>query len=96
MSQHAPWLTDKLMEMALFDLQQTDKPKNSTLHRSLYEPSGLSQERGNYRGHVAESSIYTKASLHPWIVGGLLIAGLAVGYMLRRCAAGSGSPGNNR
>lgn len=82
--ERAPRLTDKLMELALFDLQQTDKPNDPTVHRSLHEPSGFSTERGNYGGHVAESSMYTKAALHPWIVGGLISAGLAIGYLVRR------------
>lgn len=83
MGQQAPGFTDKLMELAFFDLQQTDKPSDPTIHRSLYEPSGFSNERGSYEGHVAESSIYTRASLHPWIVGGLLAAGLGMAYLLK-------------
>ncbi|MFN2493151.1 MAG: SDR family oxidoreductase [Pyrinomonadaceae bacterium] len=83
MAQYAPRLSDKLMETAFFDLQQTNKPANPAIHRSLYEPSGFSTERGNYEGHVAESSVYTTASLHPWLVGGLLGAGLALAYLVR-------------
>jgi short-subunit dehydrogenase len=82
--QRSPRFTDKLMGLAFFDLQQTDKPNDPTVHRSLHEPSGFSTERGDYEGHVAESSLYTKVALHPWIVGGLLFAGVAVGYLLRR------------
>jgi short-subunit dehydrogenase len=81
--QRVPRFTDKLMALALFDLQQTDKPNDPTVHRSLYEPSGFSTERGNYQGHVAESSLYTRAALHPWIVGGLFSAGL-IAYLLKR------------
>jgi short-subunit dehydrogenase len=84
MGQGAPRLSDALMELALFDLQQTTKPNDSMLHRSLHEPSGFSTERGNYGGHVAESSLYTRAALHPWIIGGLLSAGFGIGYLLRR------------
>lgn len=87
MGQQAPRFTDKVMESAFFDLQQTDQPNDPTIHRSLYEPSGFSGERGNYEGHVAESSLYTMAALHPWIVGGLFSAGLAVAYLLRRSNA---------
>lgn len=87
MGQQAPRFTDKVMELAFFDLQQTDKANDPTVHWSLHEPSGFSTERGNYEGHVAESSLYTKAALHPWLVGGLFSAGLAVAYLLRRSNA---------
>jgi hypothetical protein len=66
-----------------FDLQQTDKPADRTTHRSLYEPSGFSNERGDYEGHVAKSSVYTQASLHPWIAGGLLAACAALVWASR-------------
>jgi hypothetical protein len=79
--QRAPRCTDKLMELAFFDLQQTDRPHDPTIHRSLFEPSGFSRERGTYEGYVAETSVYTKASLHPWIVGGLLSVGFGIAYL---------------
>lgn len=74
---HAPRLTEKLMEATLFDLQKSDSPKPNDRRDSLYAPSEDGQERGGYPGHVAESSIYTKASLHP-IVTGVLIAGVGL------------------
>ena len=69
---HAPWLTDKLMEATFFDLQKSDRPTPSHRRDNLYAPSEGGKERGEYPGHVAESSIYTKASLHPLIAGSLL------------------------
>jgi short-subunit dehydrogenase len=83
MGHYVPRLTDKIMEAALFRIQKTDKPTDPTTHRSLYEPSGFSTERGGYEGHVAESSVYTKATLHPWIVEGLLFSGLALAFVFR-------------
>ena len=70
---YAPRLTDKLLEAAMFDMQQSDRPNNR--RDSLYSPSKDGKERGGYPGHVAESSVYTKATLHPMIAGSL-IAGL--------------------
>lgn len=82
--QLAPRLTDRLMEAAFFDMQQTERLTDPMLHRSLHEPSGFSTERGTYEGHVAESSAYTKASLHPWIIGGLFLTGVALAYLYQR------------
>ena len=71
----APRLTDKVIGAAMFDVQKSDRPKSITRRDSLYAPSKDGEERGGYPGHVAESSVYTKASLHPLITGSL-IAGL--------------------
>ena len=70
---HVPRLTDMWIEAAMFDAQQSDRPNNR--HDSLYAPSEGGKERGGYPGHVAESSVYTKAKLHP-LIAGSLIAGL--------------------
>ena len=77
---YAPWLTDKVMEATMFDLQQTNRPKNGNGEDSLYTPANDGQERGGYPGHVAESSIYTKASLHP-LLAAVMITGLGVGLV---------------
>ncbi len=73
----APGLTAKAMEATLFDLQKSDTPKQANRRDSLYAPSDDGQERGGYPGHVAESSVYTKASLHP-IVTGVVMAGVGL------------------
>lgn len=80
---YAPALTDKYMENVMIEGQKTDEPATTRPFESLYEPhDGRLAERGGYEGHVAESSLYTKASLHPFIassavalgVGGLIYA----------------------
>jgi len=71
---HLPQLTDKWMTATMFDVQRSGKPKGANHRDSLHSPTEGGQERGGYGGHVAESSVYTRASLHPWLVG-LLIAG---------------------
>lgn len=76
---YAPRLTDKVMEAALFDIQQTEKPSPAGRPDALYEAAHDLRERGGYEGHVAESSLYTKASLHPFITSALLLgSGLAL------------------
>ncbi len=84
MGETAPRMTDKVMEATMFDLQQSDKPVRKSKHKGLYAPSGELKERGGYEGHVAETSLYTKASLHPFITGALLVgSGLALAALLR-------------
>jgi hypothetical protein len=74
---HMPRLMDKMMEWRMIDQQQSDRPKPANRPDSLYEPSVDGEERGRYPGHVAESSVYTKASGHPLITGSV-IAGLGI------------------
>lgn len=77
---HAPRLTDKYMETFIIDQQKTEHPKNGAKD-GLYGAAGALEERGGYEGHVAESSLYTKATLHP-----LMTTALAVGAGLTLAA----------
>jgi short-subunit dehydrogenase len=78
----SPRLTDYMMEHSLERMQQKDAPP--TRRDSLFAPSEDLAERGDYEGHVMESSAYTQASLHPWITGALVAgATLAVAALLR-------------
>jgi short-subunit dehydrogenase len=63
--ERAPRLTDKVMEKSMFDLQSTDKPPGPRSDHGLYQASSNLEERGGYEGHVSESSVYTKAAMHP-------------------------------
>jgi NAD(P)-dependent dehydrogenase (short-subunit alcohol dehydrogenase family) len=73
----APRLTDKMMETVFFQMQKSDQPKPAMRPDSLHAPIEDGEERGGYPGHVAESSVYTKASKHPLITGSV-IAGLGL------------------
>jgi short-subunit dehydrogenase len=88
---YAPRTTDKMMEWTMFELQQSDQPARDRELHSLDKPSGRSTERGHYEGHVAESSLYTKGSLHPIITGGLLLAGVGLGYAVYRGLRSNGT-----
>ena len=92
-SHHAPRLTDKVVGATMFDVQKSERPRRMNRRDSLYAPSKDGEERGNYPGHVAESSVYTKASMHP-LIAGSLIAGL--GFVAwagwRSLSANSGQP----
>jgi short-subunit dehydrogenase len=87
---YAPRLTDKYMEAVMIDGQKTDEPADQS-RESLYEGNDPRlKERGEYDGHVSESSLYTKASLHPVLTGTALAlgaAGLAYTFYAKRNAA---------
>ena len=83
MSYYAPRATDKVLEATMFDLQKTDEPRAARQRNSLHAPSRDGDERGGYPGHVAESSIYTKASLRPWLVGAV-VAGAGLVFAAAR------------
>jgi short-subunit dehydrogenase len=88
---YAPRLTDKVMEAALFDIQQTDEPSPAGRRDGLYDSTEDLRERGGYDGHVAESSLYTKASLHPLVTGALLLgSSLALAAWWRSCQRQNG------
>lgn len=79
-SHHAAGITDKWMEATMFDLQKSNEPRPTGRGDSLHAPGEDGRERGGYPGHVAESSVYTQASLHPLLAGALIAGiGLAVG-----------------
>ena len=74
---HAPRLTDKVMQATMFDLQKADEPRREGRRDSLHAPGEDGREHGTYPGHVAKSSLFTDASLHPLITGSI-IAGVAL------------------
>jgi short-subunit dehydrogenase len=88
MEKVAPRLMDLYMEKAMFRQQQSDRPARDREDHALYRPGngqrgGTLRERGGYSGHVAETSIYTAASLHPWLTAAVVGAmGLAVATIL--------------
>ncbi|HYE19412.1 MAG TPA: SDR family oxidoreductase [Tepidisphaeraceae bacterium] len=85
---HAPRATDVYMERALFEAQQkeSDAPEARGRHDALFAPSEDLSERGDYEGMVRETSVYTKASLHPWISAGIV---LGVGVLATALLSGS-------
>ena len=74
---YVPRLVDKVMESRMVKQQQSEQPRPAHRPDSLHGPSTDGEERGGYPGHVAESSVYTKASVHPLITGSV-IAGLGI------------------
>ena len=91
MGHYTPRITDKMMEATMFDLQKSDQPRPSNRKDSLHAPSEDGLERGGYPGHVAESSVYTKASLHPLATGAVIAGtGLALAAASRLASRRNG------
>jgi short-subunit dehydrogenase len=83
MGEYAPRLTDIYMENVMIEGQKTDRQANGRGKESLHRaPDASLTERGGYDGHVAESSLYTKASLHPVATGAALAVGIGGAYAL--------------
>jgi hypothetical protein len=71
---------DTFMEWTMVKLQQTGRPARTHTEDALFhsQPTSGLRERGGHPGHVLESSLYTRASLHPMVTGGsFVVAGLA-------------------
>ena len=88
---YAPRVTDKVMEAALFDIQQSEEPSPVDRKDGLYDANEDLRERGGYEGHVAESSVYTKASLHPLVTGALLLGSSLALAMWWRSSSSNGN-----
>ena len=83
-SRFAPRLADLYMERWTFESQKTDKPSHGRPD-NLYSPvADDGGERGrNWTGHTRESSIYTRAALHPRATTTILAAAaMATGMAL--------------
>jgi hypothetical protein len=84
MDKYTPRLGDKVMESFLFDAQKLPEPARPRGDGGLYEASGELKERSGDDIYVSESSLYTRASLHPLLTGALIAgAGLAAAALLR-------------
>jgi short-subunit dehydrogenase len=90
---YAPRLADLLMESLFARQQQTGRPARSLEDNGLDHPSGDLQERGDYRGHVSETSLYTTASLHPLLTGAALVG---AGLVLKAFWSSPGNGGRMR
>ena len=81
---YMPATTDKVMSTVMFDSQRSDKPETNPENNALHKPSDDPRESGVYEGHVASTSLYTKASLHPIVTAAMLLGGAGLVYALKR------------
>lgn len=81
---YAPRSTDRIMEATMIEMQKTNKPVDRE-KEGLYSSNDASlAERGGYSGHVAESSVYTKASLHPFASAAAVAVGVGAAFLVGR------------
>ncbi|MFO1434563.1 MAG: SDR family oxidoreductase [Candidatus Competibacteraceae bacterium] len=80
-----PRLMDRLMEARLFDQQKAGPRQRPSEETNLYAPvRGSDRERGEINRHVMQSSLYTRAALHPMLtLTGLVALTLGVVWILR-------------
>jgi short-subunit dehydrogenase len=87
---YAPGVADSAMAAVMIPGTESGRPPRPRDQNGLERPSELLAERGNYPGHVAETSAYTQATLHPLVTGAVIVgAGLAIGAMARGMRNGS-------
>lgn len=85
----SPRLADRYMESTLFGQQKRDEPAPRRGRDTLFRPrKGDVEERGDYPGHVAKTSAYTGARLHP-IRTALAVAALGAGVAMALRGEGS-------
>jgi short-subunit dehydrogenase len=90
LGRYAPRITDKIMEHTMLGQTRSGEPAQPHNLEALYESSDARlSERGTYDGHVMESSLYTKASLHPVITsavatGTAIALGTGLAYSILR------------
>lgn len=87
LGQLAPRATDMLMEATMIDAQHNEEQPRDRHLEGLYGSQDFRlRERGTYEGHVAETSLYTRASMHPFVTGSALALG--VGSLIYALAKG--------
>lgn len=85
LGQHTPGLADKAMSSGSFLDQLHEGEPTRDREGALYGPTFGLKERGQYRGHVRQTSLYTGAARRPLVTGaafaaaGLVLAALLVG-----------------
>jgi short-subunit dehydrogenase len=96
LGQNAPRLADLYMENMVISGTKSDRPPRPRDENALDHPSENLEERGNYEGHVARTSLYTKASLHPLVSAALIVgAGALIAALWPAAISNGDSRGGN-
>ncbi|RQG93289.1 SDR family NAD(P)-dependent oxidoreductase [Natrarchaeobius halalkaliphilus] len=75
LGQHAPRLMDALMKTIFSRRQRTGDPPRPRDEHGLHDAAGDLEERGDYEGHVAETSLYTRIVQRSPIPAGAVVGG---------------------
>ena len=73
---YASSLMDKLMETVFYDQQRGGRPASPSEDNILDSPSGELEERGDYEGHVSETSLYTRVAQRRGLTGKAVAAAI--------------------
>ncbi|CAN5891437.1 SDR family oxidoreductase [soil metagenome] len=80
-NKYAPGLMDWVSKKMMSDQQVKDEPARNW-RTGLHQSGDGGQVHGNYDGHVMKTSLYTRASLHPYITGAVAAAAAAAAVVL--------------
>lgn len=86
MGRIAPRASELLARKTMVSSQKRSYPAEH-IEGSLYRPGSGLRERGRHEGHVAKTSVYTRAALNPWVTGAVVGA---AGLLVLGAMAGSG------
>lgn len=75
---YAPRFSDTFMARKTIQRTQSDRPPRPREQNGLDRPSEHLVEHGDYPGHVAQSSLYTKAALHPTLTKAAALTGVGL------------------
>jgi short-subunit dehydrogenase len=82
MGHYTPAIADRMMASTIE--QQKSDAAPQLARDGLYHAAGELRERGGYSGHVAQSSLYTKTTMHPFAASAIAVgAGLAFAALWR-------------
>jgi short-subunit dehydrogenase len=85
MGKISPALAATYKRTFMFGQQKSERPAQQVRPEGLHGPGSGGEERGGYSGHVASTSLYTKASMHPMLSAALALgAGLLLAGVLKR------------
>ncbi|MCM2282197.1 MAG: SDR family oxidoreductase [Bdellovibrionaceae bacterium] len=85
MEHFTPRLADKVMERTMIKGQQKRQARRTHEDSLFTHPRREGQTAGNYKGHVARSSYFTSATLHPLRTAAFMITALgAMSLLLSR------------
>ena len=80
-NKHFPAVMDWINSKFLTDQQLEDGPVISR-EGSLHKPGRDGKIRGNHKGYVMKTSLYTRATLHPMVTGVIAAAAGAIALTL--------------
>ena len=89
-NKYMPGVMDWINSKFLSDQQLEEEPAHHH-EGSLHQPGKDGSIHGNHKGHVMQTSLYTRATLHPMVTGVIAAAAGAAAYTLINYANSNGN-----